>query len=94
MNVKDNIDNLKTYIELIENGFNEDIEEFNNLFKKTIKDMDSLETLVYLNEEFDTNNVIFEIHAGAGGTEAAIGQICYLECIQNIFIKRDIRMKY
>lgn len=70
MNVKDNIDNLKTYIELIENGFNEDIEEFNNLFKKTIKDMDSLETLVYLNEEFDTNNVIFEIHAGAGGTES------------------------
>lgn len=70
MNVKDNIDNLKTYIELIENGFNEDIEEFNNLFKKTIKDMDSLETLVYLNEEFDINNVIFEIHAGAGGTES------------------------
>lgn len=70
INIKDNIDSLNTYIELIENGFNDYAIEFESLIKNTTKDMSSLETLVYLNGEFDNNNVIFEIHAGAGGTES------------------------
>lgn len=68
--MKDNIDDLKTYIELIQNGMDDDIKDFNALLNKSKKAMDSLETLTYLNEEYDTNNVIFEIHAGAGGTES------------------------
>lgn len=68
--MKDNIDDLKTYIELIQNGMDDDIKDFNDLLNKSKKAMDSLETLTYLNEEYDTNNVIFEIHAGAGGTES------------------------
>lgn len=68
--MKDNIDDLKTYIELIKNGMDDDIKDFNDLLNKSKKAMDSLEILTYLNEEYDTNNVIFEIHAGAGGTES------------------------
>ena len=67
---KDNIDLLKTYIELFENNDFSDKESFDVLLKNTSSDMDSLETLAYLSGEYDSNNVIFEIHAGAGGTES------------------------
>lgn len=32
--------------------------------------LEKQETVIYLNGEFDNNNAIFEIHAGAGGTES------------------------
>ena len=70
MNVQENIDTLKTYIEIFEAGESEDIEEFQKLLSKTITEMESIETLAYLNNEFDDNNAIFEIHSGAGGTES------------------------
>lgn len=70
MSMKNNIDGLKTYIELIQNGIDDELGNFEDLLSKTKKDMESLETLAYLNKEFDANNTIFEIHAGAGGTES------------------------
>ncbi len=70
MCMKNNIDGLKTYIELIQNGIDDELAEFKSLLSKTKKDMEYLETLIYLNGEFDANNTIFEIHAGAGGTES------------------------
>ena len=69
LNLKNNIENLNTYVELIEEG--EDcVDELEDLLSKTNYDMDTLETFTYLNGEFDKNNTIFEIHAGAGGTES------------------------
>lgn len=69
LNLKNNIENLNTYLELIEEG--EDcVDELDDLLSKTNYDMDTLETFTYLNGEFDKNNTIFEIHAGAGGTES------------------------
>ena len=69
LNLKNNIENLNTYVELIEEG--EDcVDELEDLLSKTNCDMDTLETFTYLNGEFDKNNTIFEIHAGAGGTES------------------------
>ena len=69
LNLKNNIENLNTYLELIEEG--EDcVDELEDLLSKTNCDMDTLETFTYLNGEFDKNNTIFEIHAGAGGTES------------------------
>lgn len=70
MGMKNNIDGLKTYIELMQNGIDDELGDFEDLLSKTKKDMESLETLTYLNKEFDANNTIFEIHAGAGGTES------------------------
>ncbi len=70
MGMKNNIDGLKTYIELMQNGIDDELGDFEDLLSKTKKDMESLETLAYLNKEFDANNTIFEIHAGAGGTES------------------------
>lgn len=70
MGMKNNIDGLKTYIELMQNGIDDELGDFEDLLSKTKNDMESLETLTYLNKEFDANNTIFEIHAGAGGTES------------------------
>ena len=69
-NMENNIDGLNTYIEFIKAGMNDDVKEFDKLLEKTKNDMNSLETFAYLNGEYDANNVIFEIHAGAGGTES------------------------
>ncbi len=68
--MKNNIDGLKTYIELMQTGIDDELTDFEDLLSKTKKNMESLEVLTYLNGEFDANNTIFEIHAGAGGTES------------------------
>ena len=67
--VKEDIELLNTYIELLkENSANED--EFKEQLSKIKDEVDSIETLTYLNGKYDSNNAIFEIHAGAGGTES------------------------
>jgi len=65
MKLKDNFDILNEYMSEINSS-----EELQNLYNETIKLLTEQETLAYLNGEFDKNNVIFEIHAGAGGTES------------------------
>ena len=45
-------------------------EEFENLYKVTVSELEKQETLTYLSGKFDNNAAIFEIHAGAGGTES------------------------
>ena len=69
LNMKNDIESLKTYIELLESGDNS-FNELDELLVKVKDNMKSLETFTYLNEEFDKNDAIFEIHAGAGGTES------------------------
>lgn len=69
LNMKNDIENLETYIELLESGDNS-FNELDELLVKVKDNMKSLETFTYLNEEFDKNDTIFEIHAGAGGTES------------------------
>ncbi len=44
--------------------------EFEILYEETTKLLQNQETLTYLSGKFDNNDVIFEIHAGAGGTES------------------------
>lgn len=56
------------YINIIDDeGLKKEIEE---LYKETKDLLEKEETIIYLNGEFDNNNAIFEIHAGAGGTES------------------------
>lgn len=62
---------LKQFEEFSEAELDEDMkQEFVSLFSKTSELLDKQEILTYLSGEFDNNNVIFEIHAGAGGTES------------------------
>ncbi len=69
--LKNNIDVLKQYNEFKEEEIDDAIKkEFENLFFEISNKIKDQETITYLNGEFDNNNVIFEIHAGAGGTES------------------------
>ncbi len=65
--IKDNQETLK----LLEMEEEEELltliaEEYSNLLKQ----LEELKTQTYLSDEYDKNNCILEIHAGAGGTES------------------------
>lgn len=67
-NIKNKIESNIELLDYIED------EEIKNLVIDEIKeienDLDSLEVIVLLNGPYDKNNVLLEIHPGAGGTES------------------------
>ena len=67
--IENKINDLNTYIELLEYDESEE-KNFKELLSNVTKKIEEVEILTYLNGEFDSNNAIFEIHAGAGGTES------------------------
>ncbi|MBR2708342.1 MAG: peptide chain release factor 2 [Bacilli bacterium] len=74
--IKESLDKakkLKEEIEFINETLRETdeaIELAEEEIKKLKKQIEDLEIEVLLNEEYDKNNAILEIHSGAGGTEA------------------------
>lgn len=71
LKLKNNIEILKQYDEFDAEALDDDMKkEFESLYEETIKLLKEQETLTYLSGEFDNNAAIFEIHAGAGGTES------------------------
>lgn len=69
--LKDNIELLAQYEDLGEEQLDSDLKsEFSNLLIDSNDLLETVETLTYLGGKFDNNGVIFEIHAGAGGTES------------------------
>lgn len=66
LELKDNIDLLKECSDsslVIE-------QEYSDLYNETLKKLNDQEILIYLSNPYDNNASIFEIHAGAGGTES------------------------
>ena len=69
--IKDNIDVLKQFNEFSQAELDEELKlQFVSLFKETDELLKEEEILTYLNGKYDNNPAIFEIHAGAGGTES------------------------
>ena len=69
--IGNDIEEIKQYFNLKEELKDDSVdEEINSLYEKIKKQIDEKEILAFLNGEFDQKNVIFEIHAGAGGTES------------------------
>ena len=69
--IKSDIETLNQLREFSEDSLDEDLKnEFESLYKETEKNIKEQETLTYLSGKFDNNASIFEIHAGAGGTES------------------------
>ncbi len=69
--IKRNIEVLEQFKEFEENQMDEQInQEFEKIFIETNKLLEEQEMITFLNGEFDEKNAIFEIHAGAGGTES------------------------
>ena len=62
--------NLKSFKELIEISDEEEIYSMSKEIEKDILRVDELKMITLLNDEYDKEDCIFEIHSGAGGTEA------------------------
>lgn len=69
--IKNKIEEIKSMIELgKEDGGEEMIRESENLIEETEKKLKDLELATLFSEEYDQNNAIVSLHAGAGGTDA------------------------
>ncbi len=70
-NLENQIEDLYTTIELLQEEYNEDMHKALESDLKTInKDIEQFELNLLLNGEHDENNAILELHPGAGGTES------------------------
>lgn len=69
--IKDNIEFLSLYDDFsLKEENNNLFDQYQQIYEETIKLLKEQETVAFLGEEFDDKNAIFEIHAGAGGTES------------------------
>lgn len=68
IHIKDNIDLLNMYNASRINE--EEIEEYESIYKETLTLLKEQEVVAFLSGEYDLKDAIFEIHAGAGGTES------------------------
>ncbi|MDL2211906.1 peptide chain release factor 2 [Erysipelotrichaceae bacterium OttesenSCG-928-M19] len=65
------LNEVKEYLDLLdENNLEELLSEINQELKKLNTLFKQLEITVLLNEEYDKNDALLEIHCGAGGTES------------------------
>ena len=69
--LKENLDTLNQFKEFDEKSLDSALKkEFEKLYENSNIELEKQETLTYLSGKFDNNAAIFEIHAGAGGTES------------------------
>ncbi|HIU39951.1 MAG TPA: peptide chain release factor 2 [Candidatus Aphodocola excrementigallinarum] len=69
--IKENVEVLKQFNEFSSLEMDEELKlQFESLFKETSELLKKEEILTYLSGKYDNNPAIFEIHAGAGGTES------------------------
>ena len=71
---KKRVDDLDVMVELIEAGSPEEQEEYTTELTSQVAamlpELDQIEIGAFLTGQFDANNAIFSIQAGAGGTES------------------------
>lgn len=86
---------IKNNIELLSQYINEKIDDMESemieLYKETKELLDKQETIIYLSGEFDNNNAIFEIHAGAGGTESCDWALMLSRMYTKYFDKKGLK---
>lgn len=71
LSLKEHINDLKEYQQMILTSSDASLNsEYESLYKDTKKLLSEVQVLTYFSGKFDNNDVIFEIHAGAGGTES------------------------
>ncbi len=65
------LDDIKIMIELMKDNFDEEIkQEIDETLLKLSEQLESYKINQLLNEDYDRNNAILEIHPGSGGTES------------------------
>lgn len=71
LQIKNNLEELNSYFEILSSTEDDDLfKEYSKLLDTTSSLINEQEILTYLSDRFDKENTIFEIHAGAGGTES------------------------
>ena len=91
--IKSDIETLNQLREFSEDSLDEGLKsEFESLYKETEKNIKEQETLTYLSGKFDNNASIFEIHAGAGGTESCDWAMMLSRMYTKYFNKKAIHM--
>lgn len=88
--IKDNIELLTQYQELLESD-DETKQEIEKIYNDTVKLLKEQEIAIYLSGEFDNNNSIFEIHAGAGGTESCDWALMLSRMYTKFFDKKNYK---
>ena len=69
--IEQQLEDIETLLEMAEEENEESLlDETENSLKSIEEELDSLEVKTVLSGEFDKNNAIVTIHAGAGGTES------------------------
>jgi peptide chain release factor 2 len=93
--LKQEYEDIETLIEMgYEENDNSLIPEIQETLDKFIEDFEELRLSTLLSDEYDKDNAILTLHAGAGGTESCDWAKCYAECIKNGQIKKVIRHKF
>lgn len=79
--LKQQIDDLQTNVELLEMEADPDLEEeFETSFVHTEKALEQYRLNQLLDGEYDSHNAILEIHPGAGGPKLRTGAPCSCGC--------------
>lgn len=104
-NLKDTVgecDKLSTQYDdiltLIDMGYEENdeslIPEIRGELDEFIREFDELRIGTLLSGEYDKNNAILKLNAGAGGTRAVTGAVCCIACIPVGRSARALPLKY
>lgn len=77
--IDEDTENLQVLLEMIEETADTDlVEEFSDSLKALNEDIEEFELIVLLDDPYDRNNAILELHPGAGGTESQdFGEMLY-----------------
>lgn len=71
LKLRESLDALKQFNEFSLNELDDEMKkQFEDLYNNVSEQLEKQETLTYLSGKYDNNPAIFEIHAGAGGTES------------------------
>ena len=85
--------NINSFKELIEITSEEEVVNLKKEIEKDILRVEELKIITLLNEDYDKEDAIFEIHSGAGGTEACDWVLMLSRMYQRYFDNSDFKVE-
>ena len=85
--------NINSFKELIEISSEEEVVNLKKEIEKDILRVEELKIITLLNEDYDKEDAIFEIHSGAGGTEACDWVLMLNRMYQRCFDNNDFKVE-
>ena len=85
--------NINSFKELIEISSEEEVVNLKKEIEKDILRVEELKIITLLNEDYDKEDAIFEIHSGAGGTEACDWVLMLSRMYQRYFDNNNFKVE-